>query len=186
MAWRKNDPQSGLRSLIQGQLNSITLRRASLSKCCPRYIRGKGLCVSLLIDSASQYWQESSSDSSTVYESLPPELPSKAELQKRVQEFKSSLNIPAQKIREIEQTTRDQSQSTLWYSVRRYRITASYFGEVRCRLPTTPPQSLVLQILGSKSFKTPATEWGKKHEELALMIYKDYQQPSGHETLHYS
>lgn len=145
-------------------------------------IRGKGLCVSLMLDPACQYWQESSS----AEKQLPPELPSKVELQERVQEFKKSLIIPAQKLREIEQTTRDQSLSTLWHSIRRYRITASYFGEVRRRLPTTPPQSLVLRMLGARQFKTPATEWGKEHEELALVKYQDYQHASGHENLHYS
>ena len=37
--------------------------------------------------------------------------------------------------------TRDQSQCALWYSVRKYQITASFFGQIRQRLPTTPPHS---------------------------------------------
>ena len=49
-------------------------------------------------------------------EPLPSESPSKAELQKRVQEFKNSS--PVQKMRKIEQSTWDQSQSALRYSVR--------------------------------------------------------------------
>ena len=148
-----------------------------LGKVC-----GKGLCVSLMFNSASQYWQDETQTGSG--EPLPPKLPSKEELQSRVEEFKKSLHVSAFKLRQIEQNTRDQSQSALWFSVRRYRITASYFGAVRRRLPTTPPQSLVLQILEGKQFQTPATEWGKKHEELALKQYEQYEHASGHENLY--
>ena len=85
-------------------------------------------------------------------------LPSKQELQHRVKNFKETLKIPAHKIREIEHNTREQDQSSLWYSARRYRITASYFGEIRRRLPTTSPQSLVSRIIESNHFQSPATE----------------------------
>ncbi len=100
-------------------------------------VRGKGLCISLMLDPESQYWHSGEA------EALSPVLPSKQELQQRVNNFKESLKLPAHKIREIEQSTREQSQSSMWYSARRYRITASYFGEIRRRLPTTPPHSRV-------------------------------------------
>ena len=65
--------------------------------------------------------------------------------------------------------------------------TASYFGEVRRRLPTTPPESLVLRILGVKTFSySPATEWGKQHEEVALTQYEQRQHESGHDNLYYT
>ena len=48
----------------------------------------------------------------------------------------------------------------------------------------TPPQSLVLQILEGKQFQTLATEWGKKHEELALKQYEQCEHASGHENLY--
>jgi hypothetical protein len=143
---------------------------------------GKGLCVSLMFNSGSQYWHDETQGGSG--ELVPPKLPCKEELQTAVEEFKKSLHVSALKLRQIEQNTRDQSQSALWFSVRRYRITASYFGAVRRRLPTTPPQSLVLQILEGKQFLTPATEWGKKHEQLALKQYEEYQHRSGHEGLY--
>lgn len=88
-------------------------------------------------------------------------------------------------MREIEQSTRDQSQSSLWYSVRRYRITASHFGDVYRRLPTTPPQSLVLRIQEPKRFFSEATEWGQKHEDIALQKYREKQHESGHHGLYY-
>ena len=74
------------------------------------------------------------------------DLPSKAELQHRVKEFKKCLEVSAQQIRGIEQSTRDQSKNSFCFSVRQYRLTASSFGAVYHRLPHTPPQNLVLQM----------------------------------------
>ena len=76
--------------------------------------------------------------------------------------------------------TRDQSQCALWYSVRKYQITASFFGQIRQRLPTTPPHSLVLRMLGTSSFTSAATEWGKKNEQIAIDEYVQYQHAAGH------
>lgn len=42
----------------------------------------------------------------------------------------------------------------------------------------------MLQILDGKQFQTPATEWGKKHEELALKQYEQYEHAPGHENLY--
>ena len=82
-------------------------------------VRGQGLGVSLLKDEDCRCWSISCG------KSLDPVLPTKLELQRRVEEFKKSLDLPAIKLREIEQSTRDQSGSPLWHSVRQYRITAS-------------------------------------------------------------
>ena len=101
----------------------------------------------------------------------------------RVREFKKSLELPPEKTREIEQNTRDQHNSPLWFSVRRYRLTASYFGAIYCRRSDTPPQALVLQILGTKQVTAPALEWGKAHEEVALQQYERYQHSVGHSHL---
>ena len=125
-------------------------------------VHGKALGVSLLLDSSCRCWSTNSE------ESLAPELPSKSELKYRVQELKKSLEIGKQKMREIEQNTRDQSQSALWYYVRRYRLTASHFGEIYRRRPTTPPQSLVLRILEPRKFFSEATDYGTRNEERAL------------------
>ena len=119
-------------------------------------------------------------------EQASPTLPTKEDLQERVEEFKRSLQLPLHKLREIEQSTRDQHQSPLWYSVRQYRITASYFGAVYRRKASTPPQSLVLQIIGAKQFTSQATEWGKVKESAALQMYKNVQNQSGHDGLFYS
>lgn len=88
-------------------------------------------------------------------------------------------------MREIEQNTRDQSRSSLWHSVRRYRISASHFGAIYRRLRITPPQSLVLQILHPQKFLSAATDWGIRHEDIALKQYSDLQHQSGHLRLYY-
>ena len=142
-------------------------------------VKGKGLGVSLLFDSDCRCWTNAAAVCAT--NASPPQLPSK----ERVQQLKDSLQILPQKIREIEQTTRDQSHSPLWHSVRRYRISASHFAAVYRRLPTTPPQSLVLQILLPKRFSSAAMEWGTSHEDIALKQYCDLQHQSGHHGLYY-
>ena len=40
--------------------------------------------------------------------------------------FKESLKSPTSKIREIEREIKDQAESPLWFSVRKYRITVSF------------------------------------------------------------
>ena len=104
-------------------------------------VKGKGLGVSLLLDPELQ--------ANISGGPLQPKLPSKTELQYRVSEFKKSLELPPEKTREIEQTTRNQHNSPLWFSVRRYRLTASYFGAIYCRKSDTPPQALVLRYQAS-------------------------------------
>ena len=79
--------------------------------------------------------------------------------------------------------TRDQSRSSLWFSLRKYRITASFFGEIFKRLPSTPPHHLVLRIIDPKPFNCAATEWGKTHEACAIQEYKNYHHSRGNTDL---
>ena len=145
-------------------------------------LRGKGLSISLSLDSKSRCWNlEGDQDHK---DAVHPELPSKQDLQRRVAEFKKCLKQSPEKCREIEFKTREQANSPLWYSARRYRLTASYFGAVRQRRPTTSPHSLVLHILGRSTFSSPATEWGKANEKKALQLYQDKQHETGHKDLY--
>ena len=79
--------------------------------------------------------------------------------------------------------TKDQAKSQLWYSARRYRLTASSFGRIFQMLPTTPPHSLVKHLLHPKEFSTKATEWGKENEPVALQKYGGHQLQAGHTDL---
>ena len=73
--------------------------------------------------------------------------------------------------------------SSLWFSVRRYRITASNFGHILSRKVNTPPDSLVLRLIQPKNFSTAATRYGIENEQLALKEYIAYQHSHGHPDL---
>lgn len=74
----------------------------------------------------------------------------------------------------------EQSESPTWYSVRRYRLTASAFKGFPLR---SRPDSLVKELLHLQQFKTKATEWGRVHVSVALKTYVDHQIRSGHAGL---
>ena len=50
---------------------------------------------------------------------------------------------------------RMKQDTSLWYNVRRHRITASVFDTVLLRKPATSPDSLVLSILQPEQFTLP-------------------------------
>ena len=130
-------------------------------------IKGKGLCISLLLDP------------SICVENPERRTLLKVELLKKIEEFKNTLKVSQEEIREIEITTRDQSMSTKWFEVRRLRITSSLFGCVKQLKPTTPPDNLVLTILGVKRAYGAALQYGKLMEKFALEEYVKYQHLNG-------
>ena len=139
-------------------------------------VKGEHLCVSLLLDSSCCHWEDSTIPAQT----SSPSLPDTASLLDTVAAFKSSLKITEDQARHIEQNTREQHNSLLWHSVRRYRITASLFGSVLSRKPNTPPDSLVLRIIQPKLFSTRATAYGIEKEQTAISEYIAYQRSRGH------
>ena len=147
-------------------------------------LRGKGLCVSLLFDPTTKQWSDSSSDinSSTCAQ---PHLPAKVCIQSTLTEFKKSLQVSPAQICEIECNTRTQRNTPLWFSVHRYRLTASNFGDVRSRTLNTRPDSLVLRILGVTTFNSKQVEYGRMYEETAREEYVKYQNLNEHAGLYY-
>ena len=127
-------------------------------------VKGKGLGVSVLFDESVRIWQANKESLEPVKFNLPP----KSELVDRVKKFKTSLNLTAEDIRENEKNTMDQNQSPLWYSVKRYRLTASTFGRIFHMRPNTPPDAFVRQLLDKQELSTKAVKWGKSQEHLAL------------------
>ena len=143
--------------------------RGTLSARLPDFlmkVRGKALGISVLADSTSQIWSDDASRESNF------NLPSKQQLLERVASFIDTLAVSEEKIREIERGTRDQHRSPAWFNARRYRLTASMFGEVLRRRVDTPPDALVLHIIEPKQFVSPSTEYGKKMESTALEKYQ--------------
>ena len=139
-------------------------------------VRGKSLCVSLLFD-------ESCQNSVTEDSPVDTALPSIESLKNMVQSFKASLSVTEDRIRKIERDTREQQNNSLWYEVRRNRLTASLFGTILQRKPDTPSDSLVLRILQPKQFTSRATDWGKTHERIAIEKYVEFQHDHGHPSL---
>lgn len=101
-------------------------------------VRGEQLGISLLLD--SHFCSSSVNPQATVHS-----IPNTQSLKETVRAFKSSLEVSPEKAREIEHNTRQQSSSQLWFDVRRFKITASLFGQVLSRRVDTPPDNLVLQ-----------------------------------------
>lgn len=133
-------------------------------------VRGESLGVSVLFD--PKY----------CHETLPnPQacVPDTSKLRETVAAFKDSLKLPAERVRDIEHNTREQYKSSLWFTVRQYRITASRFGDILHRKPTTPPDALVSSILRPRSFSSAATDWGKQKESLAVQEYLSYKHQQG-------
>ena len=138
-------------------------------------VKGRNLGVLLLLDPSTLVWTEKTSEAPTII--------STEQLRRSVAAFKESLKLPTSELRRIEQDTRDQSRSSLWFSQRKYRITSSFFGEIFKRLPSTPPHHLVLRIIDPKPFNCAATEWGKTHEACALEAYRNHHHKNGNTDL---
>ena len=140
-------------------------------------VKGDHLGVSVLLD------EDYVDQGSQTLEPSTFDLPDVAALRRTVEAFKKSLEISHTDAREIERKTREQRLSSVWYSVRRYRLTASRFGDVISRKPTTPPEKLVLSILQPTDFSSVAMKYGIDHEKAALEAYIAFQQQNGHPDL---
>lgn len=94
-------------------------------------VQGKGLGVSVLFDEDVRVWKVTTDEQGTHADpDVAAVMPTRSELIERVASFKKTLQLTAQQIRELERNTRDQSKSQLWYTARRYRLTASSFGRI--------------------------------------------------------
>ena len=139
-------------------------------------MKGEQLCVSLLFDSQFEkddvISDELSSPSSHSF-------PGMSTLKDTVSQFKETLNITSERCHEIERNTREQRNSELWYSVRKYSVTSSLFGAIFSRKPDTPPHSFVFRTIQPKSLSTPAINYGINNEKRALNNCFKYQHSLG-------
>ena len=94
------------------------------------------------------------------------------------------MKVSEEEIREIERKTKDQSHSSKWFGVRRFRLTASTFGQVKSLKSTTRPDNLVLTILGVKRAFGKPLQYGIAMEKVALEEYVKYQHSNGHTDLY--
>lgn len=136
-------------------------------------VRGEELAISFLLDSSLKQTRFAPASVNIDDENL----------QVAIAAFKDTLKVTADKAREIERKTREQRLSSLWFSVRRYRITSSFFGTIYTRRPTTAPDNLVLRIIQPRNFSSPATQYGIDNEQNAIHEYIAYRQSHGHPQL---
>ena len=138
-------------------------------------VKGEQLCISLLFD--PQFQCEAS------HQPSDHNVPNLSQLKETISAFKKTLELTADKSREIERETREQRNSPLWFAVRSHRITASFFGSVLSRKCDTPPDSLVLRIIQPKNISTPAIAYGIDKEKSAIEEYITYWHNQGHKDL---
>lgn len=82
--------------------------------------------------------------------------------------------VSTEEATQIEVATREQADSALWFQHRRKRLTASNFGKVAKRRPTTPVANMVKALLYSRSLETKALRWGRTHEADARQAYQSF------------
>lgn len=87
----------------------------------------------------------------------------------------TEISVTAEQAKVVENATREQSNSKLWYRFRAGRITASKMKTACCTDPTLPAQSLIKSVCYPESYKfsSRATGWGCEHEKFARDIFLD-------------
>lgn len=78
----------------------------------------------------------------------------------------------------LEEATRNQSVSSLWYQHRMGRVTASKAHDVLTRRSATPPENLVNRIMGYNTYnlsKKEAVKWGIDNEDECRQAYTVHQ-----------
>lgn len=138
-------------------------------------VKGEQLCISLLFDPQFQYEPSHQPSDQSV--------PDVSQLKEAITAFKRTLELTADKSREIERDTREQRNSPLWFAVRSHRITASFFGSILTRKCDTSPDSLVLRIIQPRNISTPAIIYGIEKEKSAIEDYVTSQHNLGHRDL---
>ncbi len=73
----------------------------------------------------------------------------------------------------LEETTKNQSYSAPWFAARKFRLTASYFGEICKMTEARDLQSLCSTLYSSRPLRTEAIQYGKIHEKSAIRKFQD-------------
>ena len=95
----------------------------------------------------------------------------------------TELTVTTIEHQDIEQRTRQQSNSILWHQVRARRITGSKCGRILCAKKYT--ESLLISLLYPRPMCYPPKpiEWGWNNEERAKKAYETHMTKNGHENL---
>ena len=112
---------------------------------------------------------------------------SQEELRAACKEVFRRITVSQEECAYLEQCTRLQSQSKLWFEHRIGRITASMFSVVVRASLDSPPASLVKQLMERRRLfsSVPAIQWGIEHEDVARKAYLELAREK-HINLHYT
>lgn len=90
------------------------------------------------------------------------------------------ITLTEQMVAAVEMETRAQSKSTLWFTYRAGRITASRMKSACHTDPSYPSQSLIKTIVYPEAYKfnSKATSWGCSHEKHARDFYSEQMMKS--------
>ena len=143
--------------------------------------REEGLSTSLLFDESARVWEQPD-DPPSAQQTLVYNFPTDEQLHYEINCFMQSLAMSEASILATERETRGQADSLKWFNHRRFRITASHFGEIYKRKVTTKPDALVLRLLAVKGCYSDAAsmQWGRRNEQVALSKYKEEMMALGH------
>ena len=111
----------------------------------------------------------------------------KSQLFNACQSAFEAITITTEEAIYLEQSTRLQAQSSVWFEHRKGRLTASKFGQISRTNPTCPSLSLlkdVMQYSQSLSLQHPSLKWGVDHEDTARQQYIELLQQQ-HELFEY-
>ena len=91
-----------------------------------------------------------------------------------------NLSMTSDEANLIEEVTREQAQSKLWFNYRAGRITASKMKSACCTDVDNPSASLIKDICNpsSSNFKSVAMSWGSNHEQVARDDFIKLLKPS--------
>ena len=107
-------------------------------------------------------------------------------LQQKCEDYKKDLTVSQKEAQRLEEETKDQNDDPagLWATLRSCRLTASNFGVVCKRRPTSPVACLVKTIVyKSYSISSPSLRWGKENEASARKEYNRHMQQRNHPNL---
>ncbi len=82
-------------------------------------------------------------------------------------------NITEEGATQLEQDTRGQSDSKLWFKERLWRITASRFGEIICATENRDKKLLCASLFSHQKLKTPAVIHGQTWEKVAVKALEE-------------
>ena len=85
--------------------------------------------------------------------------------------IKQMLSVTPEIQKTLEQRTKQQRKCSLWFQLRKHRLTSSNFGKIAKRKSRF--DQLVIQLLHQKHYSVPSLKWGQDHEEVALRQYTE-------------